>query len=135
MGKLKRNERIAALVKILSDNPNRIFTLSYFSDLFQSSKSTISEDIVVTKQAMEKVNLGKVETMAGAAGGVKFIPSTTVEQNKEILEEICNKLKDKERILPGGFLYMIDLLYSPHLIQSVGEVFASQFDYKDVDYI
>ncbi|MBU5676488.1 pur operon repressor [Alkaliphilus sp. MSJ-5] len=135
MGKLKRNERIAAIVKILSDNPNRIFTLSYFSDLFQSAKSTISEDIVVTKQAMEKANLAKIETMTGAAGGVKLIPITTAHQNKEILGEICSRLKDKDRILPGGFLYMIDVLYSPHIIHSVGEVFASQFDYKDVDYI
>jgi len=30
---------------------------------------------------------------------------------------------------------MTDVLYSPHLIHSVGEVFASQFDYKDVNYI
>jgi len=135
MGKLKRNERIAAIVKILSDNPNRTFTLSYFSDLFQAAKSTISEDIVVTKQAMEKANLAKVETMTGASGGVKLVPITTTQRNKEILGEICNKLKDKERILPGGFLYMTDVLYSPHLIHSVGEVFASQFDYKDVNYI
>ncbi len=135
MGTLKRNERIAAIVKILSDNPNRTFTLSHFSDLFQSAKSTISEDIVVTKQAMEKANLAKIETMAGAAGGVKLIPTTTAQKNRVILEGICNKLKEKDRILPGGFLYMIDVLYSPHLIHSLGEVFASQFDYKDVDYI
>lgn len=135
MGKLKRNERIASLVKILSDNPNRTFTLSYFSDIFGSAKSTISEDIVLTKQALEKSNLGKVETITGASGGVKFIPQTTPQKNKEVLEDICNRLKDKERILPGGFLYMIDVLYSPHLIHSVGEIFASQFNYDEVDYI
>lgn len=135
MGKLKRNERIAAIVKILSDNPNRTFTLSYFSDLFGSAKSTISEDIVVTKQAMEKANLAKVETITGAAGGVKLIPIATAGKNKEILDDICNKLNNKDRILAGGFLYMIDVLYSPHLIHSLGEVFASQFDYKDVNYI
>lgn len=135
MSKLKRNERIAALVKILSDNPNRIFTLSYFSDLFESAKSTISEDVVVTKQAMEKANLGKVETIAGASGGVKFVPVTRPKRNREILDQICEKLKDKDRILAGGFLYMTDVLYSPHTIHSVGEIFASQFDYKDVNYI
>ncbi len=135
MGKLKRNERIASLVKILSDNPNRTFTLSYFSDIFGSAKSTISEDIVLTKQSLEKSNLGKVETITGASGGVKFIPQTTPQKNKEVLEDICNRLKDKDRILPGGFLYMIDVLYSPHLIHSVGEIFASQFNYNEVDYI
>lgn len=135
MGRLKRNERIAAIVKILSDNPNRTFTLSYFSDLFQSAKSTISEDIVVTKQAMEKANLAKVETITGAAGGVRLIPTTTAEKNQRILTELCQRLKEKDRILPGGFLYMIDVLYSPHLIHSLGEVFACQFDYSEVDYV
>lgn len=135
MGNLKRNERIAAIVKILSDNPNRTFTLSYFSDLFQAAKSTISEDIVVTKQAMEKANLAKIETITGAAGGVKLIPTTTVTKNQEILGRVCDMLKDKDRILPGGFLYMTDVLYSPHLIHNLGEVFANQFDYKDVNYI
>lgn len=135
MEKLKRNERIAALVKILSDNPNKIFTLSYFSELFDTSRSTISEDVVITKQSMEKVGLGKVETITGAAGGIKFIPLVNGEKTKTILERVCTMLKDKERILPGGFLYMIDVLYSPHIIHSLGEVFASQFDYKDVDYI
>lgn len=135
MGKLKRNERIASLVKILSDNPNRTFTLSYFSHIFGSAKSTISEDIVLTKQALEKSNLGKVETITGAAGGVKFIPQPSSEKTKEVLANICNKLKDKERILPGGFLYMIDVLYSPHIIHSVGEIFSSQFDYSQANYI
>ena len=57
MGRLKRNERIAAIVKILSDNPNRTFTLSYFSDLFQSAKSTISEDIEQTIKILSPVIL------------------------------------------------------------------------------
>lgn len=135
MSKLKRNERIAAMVKILCDQPNRIFTLNYFTEKFNSAKSTISEDIVVIKQTMDRMNLGKIETIAGAAGGVRYVPLTTKQQNKELLEEICIKLRQAERILPGGFLYMTDIIYSPNMMQRVGEVFASQFDYKNSDYI
>ncbi|MBM7614775.1 pur operon repressor [Alkaliphilus hydrothermalis] len=135
MSKLKRNERIAAMVKILSDQPNRIFTLNFFTEKFNSAKSTISEDIVIVKQTMEKMELGKIETFSGAAGGVKFIPKTSKEQNKEILEMIAAKLSEGDRILPGGFLYMTDIIYSPHIIHRIGEVFASQFDYKNVDYV
>lgn len=135
MSKLKRNERIAAMVKILSDQPNKVFTLNYFTEKFNSAKSTISEDIVIVKQTMEKMELGKIETLSGAAGGVKFIPQTNKKQNKEILEMIAEKLSQGDRILPGGFLYMTDVIYSPHLIHHIGEIFASQFDYKHVDYI
>lgn len=135
MSKLKRNERVAAMMKILGDNPNKIYTLNYFTERFQSAKSTISEDIVIIKQAMEKMSLGRIETMAGAAGGVRYIPQTSKEQNKELLMEVSNRLMEADRILPGGFLYMTDIIYWPSIIQRLGDVFASQFDYKDVDYI
>lgn len=135
MQKLKRNERIAAMMKILGDQPNKIFTLSYFSGKFLAAKSTISEDIMILKQSMEKMNLGRIETFSGAAGGVKYIPYINKEQNQQILQEISYKLSENERILPGGFLYMADIIYSPSFIHKVAEIFASQFDYKDVDYI
>ena len=34
MDKIKRNERLGALTKILTDTPNRIHTLSEFCELF-----------------------------------------------------------------------------------------------------
>ena len=43
MDKIRRNERMSAMMKILAAKPNRIFTLSYFCDLFGSAKSTMSE--------------------------------------------------------------------------------------------
>lgn len=135
MEKLKRSERIAAMVKILGDHPNKIFTLNHFTEKFNSAKSTISEDIVVVKQAMEKMSLGKVKTISGAAGGVRYIPFTTKSENKRILEKVSERLSQNDRILPGGFLYMTDVIYSPLIIQGIGEIFASQFDYSDVDYI
>lgn len=135
MSKLKRNERIAAMVKILCERPNKIFTLNYFSDKFNSAKSTISEDIVIVKETMEKMELGRIETISGAAGGVKYIPETSKKQNRETLEMIASRLSQGNRILPGGFLYMTDVIYSPHVIHRIGEIFASQFNYKTVDYI
>ena len=58
--KFKRTERIGAIVKILSDNPNKIFTLSHFTNQFNAAKSTISEDLLVVKNVFEKLELGKV---------------------------------------------------------------------------
>ena len=43
MDKIKRNERLGALTRILMDTPNRIHTLSEFCELFGAAKSTISE--------------------------------------------------------------------------------------------
>ncbi len=80
--KFKRTERIGAIVKILSDNPNKIYTLSYFTNQFNAAKSTISEDLLVVKSVFEKLHLGKVITISGAAGGVKYIPKTSKQEGK-----------------------------------------------------
>ena len=75
MSKLKRNERIGAIVKILCDSPNKVFTLNYFTSLFDSAKSTISEDLVIVKKIMEELSLGRVVTIAGATGGSQYWPN------------------------------------------------------------
>lgn len=133
--KFKRTERIGAIVKILSDNPNKIFTLSYFTSKFNSAKSTISEDLIVVKNVFEKLELGQVITISGAAGGVKYIPKTSKSENKEFLLNLCEKIKDQSRILSGGFLYLIDLIYDPRIASKIGKIFASNIDYSQADYV
>lgn len=133
--KFKRTERIGAIVKILSDNPNKIFTLSYFTNQFNAAKSTISEDLIVVKNVFEKLELGKVITISGAAGGVKYIPKTSKAENEEFLMELCEKISDKTRILSGGFLYLIDLIYDPSVAAKIGKIFASNIDYAEADYV
>lgn len=135
MMKLKRTERIGAIVKILSDNPNRIFTLSYFTDKFNAAKSTISEDLIVVKNVFEKLELGKVSTISGAAGGVKYIPKTSKTENDEFLLELCKRIEEEGRILSGGFLYLIDLIYDPMVAHKVGKIFASNIDYSEANYV
>lgn len=133
--KFKRTERIGAIVKILSDNPNKIFTLSYFTNQFNAAKSTISEDLLVVKNVFEKLSLGRVITISGAAGGVKYIPKTSKAENEEFLMELCEKISDPSRILSGGFLYLIDLIYEPSVASKIGKIFASNIDYAEADYV
>ncbi len=133
--KFKRTERIGAIVKILSDNPNKIFTLSYFTEKFNAAKSTISEDLLVVKNVFEKLELGKVITISGAAGGVKYIPKTSKRENEEFLLELCEKIKDSGRVLSGGFLYLIDLIYDPSVVSKIGKIMASNIDYSQTDYV
>lgn len=133
--KFKRTERIGAIVKILSDNPNKIFTLSYFTNQFNAAKSTISEDLIVVKNVFEKLQLGKVITISGAAGGVKYIPKTSKAENEEFLMELCEKISDKSRVLSGGFLYLVDLIYDPTIAAKIGKIFASNIDYVDANYV
>ena len=73
MERIKRNERMAALTKWLTDSPNQIFTLSQFCERFGSAKSTMSEDIDILRQVFETFELGRLETVTGAAAGSGFV--------------------------------------------------------------
>ena len=60
MEKNRRTERMSAMMKILSDAPNKIHTLSQFCELFGAAKSTMSEDIDSLKRMVEIFELGEL---------------------------------------------------------------------------
>ncbi|MCX8129842.1 MAG: pur operon repressor [Clostridia bacterium] len=135
MDKLQRNERIAALVKILTDSPGKIFTLGHFTEMFGSAKSTISEDIDIVSNILARLDLGTIETIPGASGGVRLVPSLNRSKIQGILKNLCEELAKKERILPGGYIYMLDVIYNPETISEIGAIFAGQFFSKGIDYV
>lgn len=135
MERMKRNERIGAMIKILTEEPNHILTLSYFSELFGSAKSTISEDIVIARDIFKHFQLGELETIAGAAGGVKYLPMPTLEKACQFIQKICLQLSEPERILSGGFLYMTDILSTSQYVERMGEILASQFYKTRPDFV
>lgn len=135
MTKLKRSNRIAELTRIFVENPRTNFQLTYFSEQFQVAKSSISEDITILEEYFAEQGLGEITTSAGAAGGVKYIPRMKVADAKDWMLETIEKLAVPERILPGGYLYMTDLLGDPSFIRSLGRVFAEAFSTVDADII
>ncbi len=135
MNKFKRNERIAAMVAILRGNPNQVFTLTTFTERFNAAKSTISEDLVIVKETLDKLGLGHVETIAGAAGGVRFQPRVPVEAREQVLESIVTSLKEPRRVIPGGFLYLADLIYHPVYARAIGEIIAGAHAERTIDYV
>lgn len=132
---MKRTERVGAIIKILSENPNKLYSLSYFCDLFHAAKSSISEDIQAAKQILESIDSGLIETTAGAGGGVKLVPYISEQDAKELLTQICEKLRDKNRILGSGFLYTSDLMFNSNLVKRAGEIFARRFMNLGADYV
>jgi purine operon repressor len=127
MDKIKRNERLGALTKILTDTPNRIHTLGEFCELFGSAKSTISEDIDLISASFERFDLGRVETVAGAAGGVRYRAIPSRKKVARVLGEISERLSEPGRMLPGGFLYTSDISAESDIAQQMGEILAAQY--------
>ncbi|WP_341349033.1 pur operon repressor [Fervidicella metallireducens] len=135
MERLHRKERVAAILKVLSDNPNVIFSLGYFSEIFDSARSTLSEDITIVKKVVENLKCGVVETLPGAAGGVKYVPGISREEEEEFISRLCDMIKTSDRIIPGGFLYMNDIIYSPEISSKIGIIMAQYFRDKNPDYV
>jgi len=124
---LRRSARIAAVTKLLVERPYQTITLTCLSEWLGAAKSTLSEDIAIIRETFAELGLGRVETIAGAAGGVRYVPLLTPEQMREIVNRVAEALADPERILPGGFLYMNDILGDTQLLAQIGEVFATRF--------
>lgn len=135
MEKIKRNERLAAMTQILTSAPNRIFTLSHFCDLFSTAKSTVSEDVAILQSALETFHLGQLETVTGAAGGVRYRPVGIGLSSRPFIEKICAMLEERERLLPGGYLYFSDILAMPELVHGMGNIIAGEYYDRHVDFV
>lgn len=135
MDKIQRNERLAVITKILCDHPNKVFTLGYFSEMFGSAKSTISEDLDLLQKTLQKNNMGNICTIPGASGGVKYVPSMNETEMQRTLEELSKELSNPERVLPGGYLYMLDIIYNPEWVNKIAMMFASRFSQLELDCV
>lgn len=135
MEKLQRNERISALQRILCDHPGKIFTLGTFTEMLGCAKSSISEDIDIIRGSLEKQGIGTIETITGASGGVRYFPSVSEHLRLELAKSLSLELAKKERILPGGYLYMLDIIYNPDVVSDIARVFAGYFFGKNIDYV
>ena len=135
MERMHRKERVAAILKVLADNPNRIYRLGHFAEVFMAARSTLSEDITIAKRVIESLGEGYVETIPGAAGGVRYIPGISKDDENSLTEQLESMLKTSDRIIPGGFIYMNDVICSPSIASKVGIIFAQKFKDKGPDYV
>ena len=132
---MKRSQRVAVIIEILSHSPNRAFPLSYFCDFFHLAKSSVSEDIALAKEAAAQTGLGRIDTIPGATGGVKYSSYISRETCSQVQENLCTLLKDKSRVLDGGFLYTSDLMFDPMLVREMAQIFARKFYGCGADYV
>ncbi|MBQ7488614.1 MAG: pur operon repressor [Clostridia bacterium] len=135
MDRIRRTERLAVMTKILMDSPNRILTLGSFCEKFGSAKSSLSEDIDILRTIFAQYDLGTLETVTGAAGGVRYRPMITGEAAYNSVSEVARLLSQPGRILPGGFIYMADILAMPDVVEKMGNIIASQYYRQEPDFV
>ncbi len=135
MKKLKRSGRLVDMTYYLLQHPHEVISLTRFAERYQSAKSSISEDLVIIKEIFEEEGYGSLLTIPGASGGVKFFPKMKRSEAATLVEDIIKQLAHPERLLPGGYLYMMDVLGNPRFNQIVGRLFAAALAEKEIDAV
>lgn len=130
-----RKERLSVISAMLVENPSKLYSLSYFSDMFGSAKSTLSEDVSIIRESFLKRGLGEIEVLMGAGGGVRYMPWLDEALKREVLEEISVKLENPSRILPGGYIYTADIFYTPAYVDKLARMLWGEFHRANPDFI
>ena len=133
--KWKRSERLVDMTRHLLEHPHTLIPLTYFSERYNAAKSSISEDLSIVNETLETVGEGHLVTVSGASGGVRYIPDVRDEDVEQLVEHLIEELGRTDRLLPGGYLFLTDLLGRPRLIDRIGKVFASFYKDTDIDVI
>ncbi|WP_054951058.1 pur operon repressor [Numidum massiliense] len=127
MKKRKRSARLVGMTRQLLASPRQVISLSRFAEQYGAAKSSLSEDLAIIQEVFQEDGYGELQTIAGAAGGVHYIPTISREAAAATIDAICDQLAQAERILPGGYLYMSDILGQPATVNCLGLMFASHF--------
>ena len=135
MEKLKRNDRMAVMAQVLCSAPNQIYPFAYFCSLFDTARSTVSEDVDLLEKVFDRFSLGRIETVIGAAGGVRYRPVTDGGAQREALQKICDRLMEPDRLLPGGYLYQSDIFAQPEALKVMAGIIAGASYYTAPDFI
>ncbi|RYM04894.1 pur operon repressor [Sporolactobacillus sp. THM7-7] len=133
--KLKRSSRLVDMTGFLLRHPRKVISLSYFSDRYGSAKSSISEDLAIIKENFESMGVGRLQTLAGATGGVTYVPFMARVEAEQLLDGLKEQMTQKDRLLPGGYLYMTDILGEPKYVNAIGRLIASVYVNEKIDVI
>lgn len=132
---MKRSERLVDMTKYLMERPHTLIALPFFAKRYGAAKSSISEDLAILKHTLAGNQDGILETVAGAAGGVRYIPYLGKKHATTYLTNLAARIEDSSRILPGGFVYMSDILGNTQDLRWLGKLIATHYAYRKVDVV
>lgn len=132
---MKRSDRLVGITNYFINHPRELVRLTYFTEKYHASKSSISEDVNIIHEQFKREGIGCIEPSAGVAGGVMYVPYFDKAKSKETMQLLSEKLQDPARILPGGYVYMSDILGDPTIVQEIAKAFVTAFDEQEIDAV
>lgn len=122
-----RAERLVAVTRRLVTEPGRMHSLPSLGMATGVAKSTLSEDLDLIDRVFRREGGGAIETVLGATGGVRYAPRMRPKEILADLNELIRELARRDRVVAGNFLYMTDIVFSPHWSNRIGRIFAALF--------
>ncbi|MCY0887836.1 MAG: pur operon repressor [Alicyclobacillaceae bacterium] len=124
---MQRTERVLAIAKRLLDKPQHVVSLTELAEGLGAAKSSLSEDVAIVRHFLETTGAGTIESLAGAGGGIRYCVGVPPHERQAFLERVANTLSNASRLLPGGYVYMSDVLGQPDVLDSIGRIIASGY--------
>lgn len=132
---MKKNKRVGMLMDELLQNPCRLFESRHFCEKYDIAKSSLSEDIRLINEILQDNGSGKIESIQGVGGGIRYIPGISAEHIRALQEELIEELSDTTRMLGGKYLYTSDIMFNGHFCSGIGRIFAQKFHSLGADYV
>jgi len=132
---MKRSDRLIGMTNYFLNRPKQYVNLAYFMERYKASKSSISEDLDIIHDMFIKEGIGSLNRMSGANGGTAYYPYFRMEDSKQFIHNVCEQLESPDRILPGGYVYMSDLLSDPVTVREIGKAFVTAFQKRQIDAV
>src|SRR5699024_12144633 len=132
---MKRSDRLVAMTEFFINNPHLWESLTVFTQKYAASKSSVSEALNIIHENFTREGIGAIERVTAAHGGVKYIPYFDKTQTGAFIDNICERLEEPVRILPGGYLYMSDYLWDPHTLNELAKAFVTASHNRDIDTV
>lgn len=132
---MKRSDRLIGMTNYILEHPLELISLPFFTERYQAAKSSISEDLTIMDRMFQHEGIGYLESISGAAGGIRYIPKYDQEKSIAFIGSLAKRLNDPSRILPGGYLFMSDILGEPETVREIGRLFATAFAPLNIDVV
>lgn len=132
---MKRSDRLVGMTNYLLEHPLDLVSLPFFSERYNAAKSSISEDLTIIDNMFKFEGIGYLESIPGAAGGIRYIPKYDQQKSMAFVDSLAERLNDPSRILPGGYLFMSDLLGEPTTVREIGRLFATAFAPLNIEVV